>query len=89
MANGISVVVCTYNGGGRLAEVLSCIEQQDFTGNLELILVDNNSSSDTVKIIDDEIDKMTISARSVIEKKNKDFSLQGLEGFTRQRMILS
>jgi len=69
MANGISVVVCTYNGGGRLAEVLSCIEQQDFTGNLELILVDNNSSSDTVKIIDDEIDKMTISARSVIEKK--------------------
>ena len=69
MANGISVVVCTYNGGGRLAEVLSCIEQQDFTGNLELILVDNNSSADTVQIIDDEIDKMTISARSVIEKK--------------------
>ena len=69
MVNGVSVIVCTYNGGGRLAEVLSCIDKQDFTGNIELIVVDNNSSPETVQIIDDELNKMTRSARSVIEKK--------------------
>ena len=78
MVNGISLIVCTYNGGSRLVEVLSCIEQQDFTGNLELILVDNNSSSETAEIIDEEISKMTISARCVVEKK------QGLQ-FARVR----
>lgn len=80
MANGVSVVVCTYNGGGRLAEVLSCIEQQDFTGNLELILVDNNSSPETVQIIDDEINKMTVSARSVMEK-NQGLQFARVKGF--------
>ncbi|MEC7406007.1 MAG: glycosyltransferase, partial [Bacteroidota bacterium] len=62
-------MVCTYNGGNRLREVLSSIEQQEFAGNLELILVDNNSSPETVQIINDEINKMTVSARSVIEKQ--------------------
>ena len=69
MVDGISIVVCTYNGGNRLREVLSSIEQQEFAGNLELILVDNNSSNETVQIINDEINKMTVSARSVIEKQ--------------------
>ena len=69
MVNGVSVVVCTYNGGRQLVEVLSCIEQQVFTGNIELIVVDNNSSPETAKIIEIEINKLTISARCVKEKK--------------------
>lgn len=46
----ISVVVCVYNGEKTLGECIQNILKQDYK-NFELIIVDNNSSDDTKKII--------------------------------------
>ena len=49
---GISVVVCTFNGAGRLPKTLAYLARQTGIGDFkkELIIVNNNSSDDTVDI---------------------------------------
>lgn len=50
----ISVVICCYNSAERIPKVLETIMQQqfsDFVGG-ELILVDNNSSDNTIEVVE-------------------------------------
>lgn len=50
----ISVIICTYNRAQSLNETIKCLSYQSLKfDNWELIIVDNNSSDDTKKIIDD------------------------------------
>jgi glycosyltransferase involved in cell wall biosynthesis len=44
---GISIVICTYNGESRLAEVLESIFLQDQNESWELIIIDNASTDNT------------------------------------------
>jgi len=46
---GISIIVCTYNGGGRLHKTMSYLARQTGVAglNIELLIVDNNSTDDT------------------------------------------
>jgi len=48
-----TVAICTYNGEHRLPEVLNCLRNQVYPENLnwEIIVVDNNSTDNTAKII--------------------------------------
>jgi glucosyl-dolichyl phosphate glucuronosyltransferase len=49
----VSVVMCTYNRGGILADaVRSVVDQHDATPPFELIVVDNNSTDSTRDIVD-------------------------------------
>ena len=48
----ISVVICTYNRAGSLADTLRCLAAQSYEiDNWELIVVDNNSNDNTKEII--------------------------------------
>jgi glycosyltransferase involved in cell wall biosynthesis len=40
---GVSVVICTYNGSRVIVPTLEALSHQDFSGDAEIVLVDNNS----------------------------------------------
>ena len=42
--NGVSVVICTYNGAGRLPQCLNALSKCAFESDGEVIVVDNNST---------------------------------------------
>lgn len=46
----VSIVICTYNRSGKLEETLQSVVKQDFA-SLEIIVVDNNSTDDTVQVV--------------------------------------
>lgn len=48
----VSVVIPTYNGGKYVRECVSSILSQTF-GNLEIVIVDDQSTDDTVKVVRD------------------------------------
>ncbi|MGB3405553.1 MAG: hormogonium polysaccharide biosynthesis glycosyltransferase HpsE [Microcoleaceae cyanobacterium] len=50
----LTVAICTYNGENRVPEVLEYLQQQVHTEavNWEILVVDNNSTDQTAKIID-------------------------------------
>jgi len=49
---GVSLVICTYNGAGRIKETLSHILRQDVGEEIpwEVIVVDNGSADDTARV---------------------------------------
>ncbi|HTE02447.1 MAG TPA: glycosyltransferase [Mucilaginibacter sp.] len=60
MANvklGMSVIVCCYNSAARLPATIRHLAAQIFENEWEIILVDNNSSDDTVAVAQQEFDK--------------------------------
>jgi glycosyltransferase involved in cell wall biosynthesis len=50
--NGVSIVLCCFNSSERIIETLHCLQKQVFSESIpwEVILVDNNSSDNTVEI---------------------------------------
>lgn len=48
--NGISVIVCTYNGAGRIRSTLDALAKCQADFPVEIILVDNNSTDDTAAV---------------------------------------
>jgi glycosyltransferase involved in cell wall biosynthesis len=66
----ISIVICTYNRGKQLNDMLVSLKQSvDLVdrGKYEVIVIDNNSSDDTRKIVEKANDDMSI--HYVFEKK--------------------
>ncbi len=57
----VSIVIPTYNGSKRIAKTLEAIINQDYE-NIEIILVDDVSTDDTVKV-----------SRKVLEKSKRKF----------------
>ncbi|WP_316769726.1 glycosyltransferase [Pedobacter frigiditerrae] len=58
LKDGISVIVCTYNGAGRLPKTLDYLANQIFNPNLnwEVIVIDNSSSDSSAIIATQEWD---------------------------------
>lgn len=54
LLNGISVIICCYNSEKRLPDTLAHLARQTFTGEWELIIVDNNSEDNTVAVAQKE-----------------------------------
>jgi glycosyltransferase involved in cell wall biosynthesis len=63
--NGVSVIVCTYNGADRLAETVKHIANQKVDKNIlwEFILVDNASSDNSKEVTKEEWDKHKCNAK--------------------------
>ncbi|MEO6695759.1 MAG: glycosyltransferase, partial [Ignavibacteria bacterium] len=63
--NGVSVIVCTYNGAERLAETIKKIAEQKVKANIlwEVILVDNASTDDSKEITINEWKKYKTNAK--------------------------
>lgn len=49
--NGISIIICTHNGAVRLPQTLTAIAALSFSGNWELIVVDNSSSDNSSLLV--------------------------------------
>lgn len=49
--NGISIIICTHNGAKRLPQTLAAIAALSFSGNWELIVVDNSSTDNSSSLI--------------------------------------
>jgi glycosyltransferase involved in cell wall biosynthesis len=51
MLDGISLIICTYNGKDKLAKTLTAIRQLEVKCNWELLVVDNASTDDTGNVV--------------------------------------
>lgn len=53
MQKGISIIICTYNGAGRIEETILAAAAQQFTFQLpwEIIVVDNASTDNTASVV--------------------------------------
>jgi glucosyl-dolichyl phosphate glucuronosyltransferase len=77
----LSIVICTYNRCASLAETLASVNACDMPAyEVELILVDNNSTDETARVCDEFARVAKMSFRRVIE------TAQGLS-FARNRGI--
>ncbi|MCY7363046.1 MAG: glycosyltransferase family 2 protein, partial [Ignavibacteria bacterium] len=63
--NGVSIIVCTYNGAQRLADTIRHIAKQKVDSNIlwELVLVDNASSDNSKEVTKAEWKKHDCNAR--------------------------
>ena len=80
MKKGISIIIPTYNRKEFIKECIQSVLNQDYNGNLEIIICDDGSTDDTLPIARSFGDKVKI-----IEKP-KDCLTQGVSG-TRNRGI--
>ena len=63
----VSVIIPAFNEGKNIAAVLTSLVKQQYTKKFEVILVDNNSSDNTVKIAKKFLKKLPL--KIVSEKK--------------------
>ena len=49
MEQGVSIIIPTCNGGRVFSQCLAAIKEQDYAGNLQLIIVDSGSTDKTVE----------------------------------------
>lgn len=66
--NGVSVIICTFNGEARLPETIKHIAKQKVDPRIlwELILVDNASTDNTKNAVTEEWNKHNIGAKLII-----------------------
>jgi len=57
IVKNISVIVCVKNEENILNNILNDLKNQNYTGNIEFIIVDDDSSDKTMSIIYDYVDK--------------------------------
>ena len=50
MNKGISIIIPTYNGGGIFSECLEMFGQQDYSGQVQLIVIDSGSVDGTIEL---------------------------------------
>ena len=50
MGQGISIIIPTHNGGQVFSKCLEMIGQQDYSGQIQLIIVDSGSTDGTVEL---------------------------------------
>lgn len=69
--NGVSVIICTYNGEERLADTVRHIAKQKTVKNLlwELILVDNASTDNSKQAAIEEWKKHDVNAKLIIAEE--------------------
>ncbi|MBK8553007.1 MAG: glycosyltransferase [Ignavibacteria bacterium] len=82
--NGVSIVICTYNGGERLPDTIRHIAKQKTDPRLlwELILVDNASTDNTKQATIDEWKKHKIKANlRIVDEFTQGLSAARHKGF--------
>lgn len=65
----ISLIVCSRNREKKIKRTLDAIEQQDFKGNWELIIVDNGSTDNTNFVISEFVNTAKCLVKTTFEPK--------------------
>ena len=75
--NDISIIVCVRNGEFSIQNLLNDLKKQDYNGNLEFIILDDDSSDNSAKVIQDNIyqDKTEKSVLRFRYKYDKGYSI--------------
>ncbi|MFC1662643.1 glycosyltransferase family 2 protein [Patescibacteria group bacterium] len=73
----ISIIIVTWNSEGRIKECLQSISRSDFADGFELIIIDNASSDNTVKLIQEEFPNALLT----INKNNIGFAAGNNQGY--------
>lgn len=68
-SEGISIIICTYNGSLKLTSTLFSILNQQTIFPMELIIVDNNSNDKTSEFVENYLKNQKISWKIVNEVK--------------------
>ena len=66
----VSIFVASYNNAHFIAESLDSVKEQDYR-NIELIIVDDASTDNSVEVINAWIRKSAFKCKLVINKSNK------------------
>lgn len=88
MVNGVSVVICTYNGHRTLGYVIDSIINQENVDsiNWELIVIDNNSTDDSVQVVNNVISKSKKSAKiRVVHEYKQGLVYARIRGYQESR----
>ena len=82
-STGVSVIICCYNSVNRITTTLQYLECQNTSFNWELVIVNNNSTDNTERIIKD-----VLSKSDVLKSKTRLVN-EGLSGlnYARQRGV--
>lgn len=65
-----TVAICTYNGGARIGYVLASLADQTLTADQwEILVVDNASTDNTVKVCEQWCERLPVPLRIVYEKR--------------------
>jgi len=65
----VSLIVCTRNRSGKLQKCLNAIEKTALSDNIELVIIDNNSTDDTLAVISRHANASNIPMRWCTETK--------------------
>ena len=81
--NSISIIICFYNAENKLQKTLEHIKKIDTSnvGEVELILVNNNSNDNSLAIINQELMDFKIFPWKVVEEKNPGLANARMKGF--------
>ena len=66
----VSVIIPTYNRGKMLSECVDSILKSTYT-NLEVLIVDNNSTDNTVELMQDRFERKSDGCR---RQKRRDYA---------------
>jgi glycosyltransferase involved in cell wall biosynthesis len=86
--NGVSVIICTYNGEERLSETIRHVAKQKTDPSLlwELIVVDNASTDRTKQVVKDEWSKYNVNAKlRITDEFTQGLSAARQKGFDTAR----
>lgn len=86
MDKGISVVICCYNSESRIQKVLSCLQNQNITGQIdwEVVVIDNASTDATAQVSRDSWSLGGVDLR-VVPEPNPGISHARRKGFEAAR----
>ena len=60
MTNSVSVVIPTFNGSRRLPKCLKALAAQDFSGKIEVVVVDDGSTDGTNQLVENEFPNVVL-----------------------------
>lgn len=77
---GISIVIVTYNGSSRIVPTLKhIVNQKNVYFNWELIVVDNNSTDDTIKIVKSYWENEKVQVPLIIKQEQRQGTMYARE----------
>jgi len=81
----ISVIICCYNSAKRLPQTLRHIREQqtDQAAFWELIIVNNNSTDNTLEVAAAELEKFPLKNTAIVEETNPGLSFARKKGIER------